>query len=255
MSAFAAMVWNGFREARRNRVTVVVGVFAVVVLLSSTLVTEVTVSTFERVLTDFGLGMMSLILVFLAIYLSSGLLSREIERRTIFLIVSKPLSRSRFLIARLLGNMLTLGVLLVAMTLIFFLELGIYSVPIKSIHLLAVAMLWFELLVVASAGFFFSAFSGQMVSAIATTGLYLAGHLSSDIYNLAARSESAGLRALGKGVYYVLPDLSRLNFRPMATYDLDVAASSVLGAMAYGTAYAAVLCTLSALIFSRRDFR
>ena len=60
-----------------------VGAFLALLLLSSQLVTEVTVSTFDRVLTDFGLGMMSLILVFLAIFLSSGLLSREIERRTI----------------------------------------------------------------------------------------------------------------------------------------------------------------------------
>jgi Cu-processing system permease protein len=255
MSAFAAMVWNGFREARRNRVTVVVGVFAVVVLLSSTLVTEVTVSTFERVLSDFGLGMMSIILVFLAIYLSSGLLSREIERRTIFLVVSKPLSRSRFLIARLLGNMLTLGVLLVAMTLIFFLELALYRAPIHSQHLIAAGALWFELLVVVSAGFFFSSFAGQMVSAVATTGLYFAGHLSGDIYQLAARSESGALRVLGKGIYYLLPNLDRINFRPLATYNVPIEASAVVGSIAYGVAYAAVLSTLAALIFSRRDFR
>ena len=63
--------------------TVVVGAFMLLLLLSSTLVTEVTVNTMDRVLTDFGLGIMSLLMVFLAIFLSSGLLSKEIERRTI----------------------------------------------------------------------------------------------------------------------------------------------------------------------------
>ncbi|MFL5319158.1 MAG: ABC transporter permease subunit, partial [Myxococcaceae bacterium] len=94
MNGLLPIAWNGFREARRNRVTVVVAAFAVAILLCSTLVSEVTVATFDRVLTDFGLGSMSLIMVFLAIFLSCGVLSREIERRTIFMVVSKPVSRS-----------------------------------------------------------------------------------------------------------------------------------------------------------------
>jgi hypothetical protein len=102
-NAFLATAWNGFREARRNRVTVVVGVFALLTLLLATLVTQITVVTFRRVMVDTGLGLMSLILVFLSIFLSSGLLAREIERRTIVLVVTKPISRSTFL-ARFAGT-------------------------------------------------------------------------------------------------------------------------------------------------------
>lgn len=255
MSAFGAMVWNGFREARRNRVTVVVGVFAAVVLLSSTLVTEVTVNTFDRVLTDFGLGMMSLILVFLTIFLSSGLLSREIERRTIFLVVSKPVSRSQFLLARLAGNMLTLGVLLVTMTLIFLSQMAMFGAAITPAQLVAAAGLWFELLVLSSVGILFSSFAGPAVSAIATTGLYFAGHLAGDLYTIASRSESGAIRALGQGLYYLLPNLERVNFRPQATYALAVDAGTFLSGIGYSLAWAAVFTALAIFIFERRDFR
>jgi ABC-type transport system involved in multi-copper enzyme maturation permease subunit len=255
MSAFTAMTWNGFREARRNRVTVVVGVFAAVVLLSSTLVTEVTVNTFDRVLSDFGLGMMSLILVFLTIFLSTGLLSREIERRTIFLVVSKPVSRTQFLLARLAGNMLTLGVLLVAMTLIFLSQLVMLGANITSVQLVAAAGLWFELLVLSSAGILFSSFAGPAVSAIATTGLYFAGHLAGDLYTIASRSESGAIRALGQGVYYLLPNLERVNFRPHATYALAVEPGAILSGVGYSLGWAAVFTALAIFIFERRDFR
>ncbi|WP_163995367.1 ABC transporter permease [Pyxidicoccus caerfyrddinensis] len=255
MGAFTAMAWNGFREARRNRVTVLVGAFALVLLFATTLVTEVTVSTFDRVVTDFGLGVMSLLLVFLSIYLSSGLLSREIERRTIFLMVSKPMSRSRFLLARLAGNMLTLGVLLVAMTLLFWLQLVLNLAPITQPQLAALWGLYLELFVLTSAGFLLSTFASQLVSALVTTGLYFAGHLSADIYNLGTRSKSELVAWICKATYYALPNLERLNFRPRATYVLPVAASELATATLFALGWGALFCVLATLVFERRDFR
>ncbi|MCE9667369.1 ABC transporter permease [Myxococcus stipitatus] len=255
MSAFGAMVWNGFREARRNRVTVVVGVFAALVMFSSTLVTEVTVSTFDRVLTDFGLGMMSLILVFLTIFLSSGLLSREIERRTIFLVVSKPVSRTQFLLARLTGNMLTLALVLGAMMLIFVGQLALFGAAVTPTQFVAAAGLWFELLVLSSAGILFSSFSGPMVSAVCTTGLYFAGHLAGDLLDIAKRAESGLVQVLTKGLYYLLPNLERMNFRSHAAYALPVDAGTFASSAAYAVAWAMVFTAISLFIFERRDFR
>lgn len=254
-AGWLALVWNGFREARRNRVTVVVGAFALVLLFSTSLVMEVTVATFDRVLTDVGLGMMSLLLVFLTIFLSSGLISREIDRRTIFMIVSRPLSRMGYLLARLAGNMLTVAVLLIAMGVIFLVQVYVLRSPITSIQILAIGMLWFELLVVACVGVTLSTFSGPIVSGLVTTGFYLAGHLSSDIYRLAARSKSEVLQWLGKGVYYALPNLDRLNMRPNATYNQMPAWAEVGISLAHALSYCVILLMLAGFIFSRRDFR
>lgn len=255
MSGVFSVALNGFREARRNRISIIVALFAVGLLATSTLVTNVTVYTLERVLTDFGLGTMSLALVMLAIFLSSGLLAREVERRTIFLMVTKPISRPVFLLARFLGNMLTLGVILLGMGALFVVEVWISGFSIHLVQLAAIGMLWFEVLVISSVGFAMSSNSSQMVSAVVTTGVYVAGHLAPDIYNLSARSHSGMVRLLGKVTYYVLPNLERLNFRSYAAYQQPVALSQLLSAAAYGVAYSAVMLTIAATLFSRRDFR
>jgi len=256
MRVFAALAWNGFREARRNRVSVILALFVVAMLLSSSLVSDVTVWTFERVLTNFGLGMMSIALTLLAVFLSSSLLAREIERRTLFLIVSKPVSRGAFIVGRLAGNMLTLAFLLLVMSTLFFIQyrflLG-YEITIPQLQ--AIGMLLFELLIVSSVGFVMSSFSSQMVSAMVTLGIFFAGHLAGDIYVLASKAPSQALQWLGKSVYYLLPNLDRLNLRPMASYDIITPAGDVLRAAAYAVAYSAVMISLAIVIFRRRDFK
>src|SRR5258708_9417911 len=123
-----------------------------------------------------------------------------------------------FLLARLAGNMLTLGVILLVMALLFLGELALYRFPLHQSHLVAMSLLWVELLVLTSVGFLMSSFSSQIVSAVVTTGVYFAGHLSSEIYNLSQKSESNFLRGLGKVTYYVLPNLEKLNFRTHAAH-------------------------------------
>lgn len=255
MGAFLALALNGFREARRNRVTVVVLAFAVVLLLSSSLVADVSVATLDRVLVDVSLGAMSLLLVLLAIFLSCGLLSREIERRTIFMMMSRPISRALFLVARLGGNMLTLGVLLLIMAAAFLVAMLLYRTPLHATQALAVGMLWVELLVLSSIGFLMSTFSSQLVSGAVTLGVYFAGHLSADLYRLAQRTSSEGLKLLAKGAYYALPNLERLNYRPHATYGLEVPTSEVLQSLVYALAYAGAAVLLAVLVFARRDFK
>ena len=253
--SFGALAWNGFREARRNRVTLVVGAFAVALLVSGMLLTSSTVAALERVLTDVGLGSMSLSLVLLSVFLSSGLLSREIERRTIFLVVSKPVSRGKYLLARQAGTMVTLTVLLAAMSLLFWGQLLAYGFPVTQPMLAAVAGLWLELLVITSLGLCMSSFAGQLTSGVVTFAVYLAGHLSTDLYRLASRSDSGSARALGKAAYYLLPNLEKLSFRGQATYGVAVEAGTLLEGAAYAAGYAAVLLALGVIVFSRRDFK
>lgn len=254
MGGFFALLWSGFREARRNRVTTVAAGFALVLLFSTTLVTQVTVWTFERVLTDFGLGVMALLLSALAIFLSCGLLSREIERRTIFLVVTRPISRTGFLVARLFGNLLTLLALELLMVAVLVIELKVYLVPVTQPVVASMVGLYFELVVLSAAGFFFSTFSSQLVSALCTGGLYFAGHFSADIYRLGERAEPA-VKGLTRAVYYLVPNLERLNFRPMATYRLEVPWEQLWSSCGYGLAFTAAFTAAAAMIFERRDFR
>jgi len=255
MQQFLALTFNGFREARRNRVTVVVGAFALGLLVASTLLTNLSISTFDRVLTDVGIGIMSIVLVLLAVFLSSGMLSREIERKTLFLIVSKPISRALFLCARFAGNMLTLGVLLVLMGALFIAQVALYGTLITEAQFVAIGMLFFELLVLSSIGFAMSSFSSQMVSATVTVGAYFAGHLGGDIYELSNKAEDPLLQWVGKAVYYALPNLSRLNYRIQATYELPTPLPELVPHMLYAVGYSTVMILIAITLFSRRDFK
>ncbi|HEY8210771.1 MAG TPA: ABC transporter permease subunit [Myxococcaceae bacterium] len=253
--SFAALAWNGFREARRNRVTLVVAAFAVALLVSGMLLTSSAVAALERVLADVGLGSMSLSLSLLAVFLSSGLLSREIERRTIFLVVSKPVSRGRFLLARQAGNMITLTALLAAMSLLFWGQHVLYGYSATQPMVASVGGLWFELFLLSSLGLCLSSFAGQLTSGVVAIAVYLAGHLSADLYRLAAHAGSPGVQWLGKAAYYLLPNLEKVNFRGQATYNIPVEASAFWGGAAYALGYSAVLLGLGVIIFNRRDFK
>lgn len=253
--SFAALAWSGFQESRRNRVTLVIAAFAVVMLMVALLLSSAAVAAIERVVVDVALGSMSLVLVVLTVFLSSGGLSRELERRTIYLVVSKPVSRGLFLLARQASTMLTASALLVGMMLVFGLELLLYQVPFHASFVAAAAGLWLELFLLCSVGLLFSTFSGQLVSLTATLGLYFAGHLAEDLYRLSSRVEVGAVRAVGKAVYYLLPNLERVNFRGRATYLLDVPAQELLAAAGYTLGYSAVVLALGVLIFARRDFK
>ena len=100
-----------------------------------------------------------------------------------------------------------------------------------------------------------SSFSSQMVSSVVTTGVYFAGHLSADIYTLSLKAKAPFLQLIGKAVYYLLPNLDRLNFRPMATYNVATPVRELALAGAYALAYSAVMLTIAVLLFNKRDFR
>lgn len=255
MTALWALLVNGFRESRRNRVTVVVFLFAFVMVFSATFALELTVVTFARVLTDLGLGVMSLISVFLAIFLSSGLLPREIERRTIYMIVSKPVSRSTFLVGRLLANLATVGFVTGMMAMLFLLQVWWEGAPLGQPHATAIIGLGLELLVVSALGFFFASFSSQFVSAVSTVGLYFVGHLAGDLFRMAERSKSELVRIGGQALYYLLPNLDRLDFKARATYMDPTPWTELAGSAAYALGYAVALVTVACVLFERRDFK
>lgn len=256
MSALWTIALHGFRESRRNRVTVVVFLFAFIMIFSATFALELTVSTFQRVMTDMGLGVMSLITVGLTIFLGSGLIPREIERRTIFMVLSRPVSRSAFVIGRLLGNILTVWFVAVVMGVLFVLQLWVAQFgDLDRAHLVAMGGLMLEVVLLTSIAFVFASASSQFVTAVSTVGLYFIGHMSSDLYGLATRSDSGLLRVLGQVLYYALPNLERLDFKARATYLDPTSASEFLGATGYALGYSMVLVTIACVLFERRDFK
>ncbi|MGV3620446.1 MAG: ABC transporter permease [Archangium sp.] len=255
MKVILALMLAGFREALRNRITVVVGVFAAVLILLTTLVMNTTVFTLDRAVTDFGLGVMALLLSGLSMFLSVGMLSREIEKRTVFLVMSRPISRTHFVAGRYLGMMLVLTVLLLAMSALYYLQVLAFGVKPTGAMAAALVGLWVELFVLAALGLLLSASAGQLVGALSLVGVYLGGHLSPDLFALSQRSDLPGLALTCKVLYAVVPNLDRLDYRVEASWEATVEASEVLSSCAVGGAWALLFVAAASLVFSRRDFR
>lgn len=256
MSVLGALARVGFTEARRNRVTVVIAAFAALLILLTVVVLNTTVFTLDRVVTDFGLGVMSLILVGLSMFLSVGMISTEIERRTVFLVLSRPISRAVFIAGRFLGLALTMTALLLTMSAIYLAQLFLFDVETTSAIAAAIAGLWIELLVLIALGLLFSSFAGRLVSAINVVALYLIGHWAPDLYNLGANPKlSPGLQTLARATYYVVPNLDRFDFKPEAAYAAAVGILPIASAFAYGFGWITLFLGAAALIFSRRDFK
>lgn len=255
MTAVLAIALNGFRESRRNRVTLVIFAFAFVLIFGSSISFELTVSTFDRVVTDIGIGVMGLIGIGLTIFLGSGLIPREIERRTIFMVVAKPVSRSAFVVGRLLGNVMTVWFVLSVMMVLFVAQLLWLKAAVDASHGAAFVGMLLEVLLVSSVCFVFATASSQFVTTLCTIGLYFIGHLSSDLYRYATNSESPVVSAIGKALYYLLPNLDRLDFKARATYFDPTSAGELASAAVYAFGYSAVLVVLATALFQRRDFR
>jgi Cu-processing system permease protein len=253
--SLATLALNGFREARRNRVTVVVFLFAFVMIFSATVALEMTVVTFDRVMTDLGLGVMSLIATFLTIFLASGLIPREIERKTIFMILAKPISRSSFVLGRYLGNLVTVFFVLLIMFGLFLAQMVAAQSPITQSIIVSVVGIALQVVLLTAVAFVFAAGSSQFVTAVASTALFFLGHLSSDLYAMSQRAENAAVQLVGTALYYVLPNLDRLDLKGRATYNEITSAHELLASTGYTFAYTGVMLALACILFERRDFK
>ncbi len=255
MSPIFAIAQTGQREAIRNRVTVVVAAFSIALIFLTSMVMSVTIYSIDKVVTDFGLGVMSLLLSGLAIFMSVGMLSRELERRTVFLVMSRPISRGQFVVGRYLGVVVTLAMLQAVMGLIYGLQLLVFSVPWSEAIAAAMVGLFLELCVLSALGILFSSFSGTVTSTVCVVALYLVGHWAPDLHALSTAAESPLVSRLLLAVYYVVPNLDRLDFKPHASYAAYIGRDEWLTAGATGLGWSVVFIAGAALLFRRRDFK
>ncbi len=246
---------NVFREVLRDRVLYLVGLFALIMLLAGRLVPELSSLATSKVLLDLGLGAIALISLVVTVFVGSGLIHKEIEKRTVLVLLAKPMSRSEFVVGKHLGLSAVLALLIAAMGAIYFLLLRAYSVPFDIVPLsLSLVFLWLEQSLLAAVAMLFGSAMSPLLTTLLTFAIYAVGHLSPDLVKLAAIAENPGLQKAVRSLYLVVPDLDRLNLRNDAIYS-NLPNAQGLGALAlYAFVYIAFLLAGSTLIFQRREF-
>jgi ABC-type transport system involved in multi-copper enzyme maturation permease subunit len=245
---------NTFRENLRDKILYNLLLFAVLLMGASILLADLTILEHYKIMTDMGLAAINIVGVIIAIFVGIGLVSKEIERRTIYTIIARPISRSQFIAGKYLGLITTLTVNVVVMLAVYLLTLWAYQAPVHWALVQAVQLIVVELMLVTAIALFFSTFSSATLSAILTIGLYIIGHLTTDLRGIAQKSRSEAVKAVADGVYYLCPNLDMLNMKGQAAMGIAIPLSYQALATSYGLLYAGMLIVGACLIFQQRDF-
>jgi ABC-type transport system involved in multi-copper enzyme maturation permease subunit len=251
----AAIALNTFREAVRDRILYTILVFALLLIGASVVLASLSIGQEGRIVKDLGLASSSLFGTFIAIFLGIGLVSKEIERRTLYAIVAKPIYRFQFLLGKYIGLTLTLLVTVGVMALLVFVLAWAVDGQWTAGLLLAAALDFLALMIVTAVAILFSTFSTPTLSAMFSLAVFVIGRLSGDLRFFAEQFAGPGLRQVLEGMYLVLPDLSRFQIGAQVVHGLPLSPKEILLAATYGLAYILVLLLAAIGIFERRDFK
>jgi ABC-type transport system involved in multi-copper enzyme maturation permease subunit len=242
--------------------------FAVFLIAVSLLLGQLTAGQDIKIIKDIGLAAISIFGLFIAVFIGIGLVSKEVERRSIYSLLSKPIRREELIVGKYLGLVLTLLVNLSVMTVAYYAVLAItawaaggwfkagWEAPAVDPALLkAIAMIFLELMIVTAIALLFSTFSSPILATALTFGLYIAGHFNADLKNFEMVVPSKPVALATRAVYYLLPNFSALDVKGQVVHALPVPAGYLLLNAAYALVYLAALLLVATVIFKRRDFK
>ena len=268
MRAIGWIALNAFRESVRDKVLYNLVLFAVLMIGASYLIGQLTAGQDIKIIKDVGLSAIAVFGLFIAVFVGINLVSKEVERKSIYALLSKPVERYQLVLGKYAGVILTLAVNVTVMVVAFYAVLAymrwmatpsvlaaLDGPALDPRMLKAVVLLFAELAVVTAAALFFSSFSTPMLSATFTVAVYVAGHFSGDLKHFDQVVDSRAVMWITSALYWILPNLASFDVKAQVVHAQPVARTYVALTLAYGAAYIAVLLSGAVLIFSRRDFK
>lgn len=249
-----AIAFNTLREAIRDRILYLLLFFALAALTLSRFLAIITVGDRVKIITDVGLAAISLFGTLMAIFMGTSLVFKEIDKKTIFTLLSKPIHRHQFLLGKYFGLLLTLAAMLFLMTVIFLFVHFLHSQKIQWTLLIAVFYIYLELCLVTAAAILFSCFSTPILSSVFSLAFAIIGHLSWGLETLIDKMTPGAGKTAAQILYAFLPDLENFNYKTEVVHHLALPAKTLLFSVFYGVAYAVFILFLAILIFRKRDF-
>lgn len=249
---------NTFREAVRDRVLYNLIFFALIMIGAAIIVGQISIGIERQVIVNLGLSAISIIGLIMAIFIGVGLVYKEIEKRTLYSLLSKPLPRWEFLTGKYVGLLITLTVNTFFMTL--GLAAALFYVGRPFVHsdvsiLIAIYFILLELALVTAFALFFSCFSSPMLSTLFTLGIYVAGVFAPDIRNLGDLTHDSVIQLGARAIYYLLPNFHNFNAIAVAAHGDAIPLALLLQNTLYVLAYVVLLLLASSAVFSRRNLK
>jgi ABC-type transport system involved in multi-copper enzyme maturation permease subunit len=253
MRAVLAIAGNTFREAIRDRVLYLFLGFALLLLVGTKIFGMLTVGDEGKVIKDIGLAGVQLFSMLIAVMMSVTLISREVDNRTIFNILAKPVERWQFLVGKYLGLLATLAANLGLMVFVLVVVVVVYQHELDLLLVFGGVMVLLEMTVVAAFATLFAVLTKPILGSVMTLAVWVIGHLSADLWQLTRHVEDQVARGLVAVVYYLLPNLERFNFKTEIVHALPIPLAAVAWAVLYAALFAALVMTLACFQLGRRD--
>jgi ABC-type transport system involved in multi-copper enzyme maturation permease subunit len=264
----AAIALSVFRESVRDKVFYNLLLFAVLLVAASFLIGQLTAGQDLKIIKDLGLAATSLFGLFISVFVGIGLLWKEVDQRSVYNVLSKPVRRHQLVLGKYLGLLLTLLVNVAVMGLVLYgllaymnstlppnLKAAVEAPPLDPRLLLALFLIFVQLAMVTAVALFFSTFASPMVSAALTFGLYVVGHFNADLKNFELIVPSKAVGWLARSLYYLLPNLAPLDVKAQVVHGQAIAGGYVELGVVYAVVYIAALLLGACVIFSRRDLK
>lgn len=249
---------NTFREAIRDRVLYNLIFFALLMIGAAILVGQISIGIERIVIINLGLSAISLFGLVMAIFIGVGLVSKEIEKRTLYSLLAKPIRRWEFLVGKYAGLVLTLAVNTAFMTVGLAIALFYVGHPFVGSDALILAAVYFILLefaLVTAIALFFSCFSSPMLSTLFTLAIYITGCFAGDIREFGDFTKSPVVKAITRVIYYLVPNFHNFNAITAASHAESISFSLLLQNTVYAVLYVAVLLVAASAVFSNRDLK
>jgi ABC-type transport system involved in multi-copper enzyme maturation permease subunit len=249
---------NTFREAVRDRVLYNLIFFALMMMAAAVLVGGVSIGIERDVIVNLGLTAISLFGIVMAIFIGVGLVYKEMEKRTLYSLLAKPVQRWQFLAGKFAGLVLTLavntGLMVIGLAAALFYVTGKFERSDGTI-VVAIYFILLELALITSLALMFSCFSTPMLSTLYTLGIYIAGVFAPDIREIGMVTNNPAAKMTAEAIYYILPNFHNFNVIAAAAHQETVPAALIWQNTLYAALYVTVALTAAAAIFSRRDLK
>jgi ABC-type transport system involved in multi-copper enzyme maturation permease subunit len=256
-SRLSAITLNTFREAVRDRVLYNLLLFVLLLVASAPLFSQISIGLEKLMLVNMGLSSISLFGVLIAIFVGIGLVSKEIEKKTLYTILSRPVRRWEFIAGKYLGLLLTLVVNAALMTVGFYAAILIFVHSLSRADanlLIAVYFIVLQFMMMVAITLLFSSFSTPIFSAIFAFALFVIGSFGEDLKNFAAMSHGAA-RWLATAAAYILPNFASLNVISQVAHDEGVNGHLIILNTVYALLYSTAITVAAVLIFERRNLK
>lgn len=258
MRRVGVVALNTFREAVRDRVLYNLVFFALVMIAASILVGQVSIGIEEMVIVNLGLSAISVIGLLIAVFIGVGLVSKEMEKRTLYALLAKPVRRWEFLLGKFGGLLLTLTVNTVAMAMGLFLALSLVAHSDeyrRGSVLVAVYFILLKLALVVALALLFSCYTTPLLAILCTAGLYVAGLFITEMRTFQSRAMSHALQTLLRWLSYLLPNFGNFDVMAAAAHGRVIPQALIAQNTAYAALYCAIVLTAAAAIFTRRNLK